>query len=318
MNGVRAARVIHTGQAIVDLVLTVDALPDIGGDVFASSHELTAGGGFNVMAAAARDGASVVYAGGRGSGPFAAIVDAALRREGIAATAVAHPRSDIGFSVALVDADAERTFVSTTGAEADIAPDHFDSVKLRAGDVVYVSGYSLYHRTVGPTVLAWLSRVRPSTVVVDASPMIDAVPHDLLAAARSVATLWTLNQREAQLFLAKIAPDTRAGSIDQVAGVLADTLRRDVIVRVGADGCVLASPGGAPELIAGFPTAAIDTNGAGDAHTGVLCAGLAAGHPLAECARRANAAAAIAVTRRGPATSPDGAEIDAALEARAG
>jgi sugar/nucleoside kinase (ribokinase family) len=55
---------------------------------------------------------------------------------------------------------------------------------------------------------------------------------------------------------------------------------------------------------------AVDTNGAGDAHTGVLCAGIAAGRDLTEIVRRANVAAAIAVTARGPATSPDSETID--------
>ncbi|MDN6429398.1 MAG: PfkB family carbohydrate kinase, partial [Propionibacterium sp.] len=58
---------------------------------------------------------------------------------------------------------------------------------------------------------------------------------------------------------------------------------------------------------------AIDTNGAGDAHCGVLCATLAAGGDLAEAVRRANVAAAMSVTRRGPATAPARAQIDAAM-----
>jgi len=58
---------------------------------------------------------------------------------------------------------------------------------------------------------------------------------------------------------------------------------------------------------------AVDSNGAGDAHAGVFIAGLAKGLKPAEAARRANAAAALAVTRWGPATSPGTAEVDALL-----
>jgi hypothetical protein len=42
----------------------------------------------------------------------------------------------------------------------------------------------------------------------------------------------------------------------------------------------------------------------------VFIAALAAGLPPAAAARRANAAAALAVTRNGPATAPDRAELD--------
>jgi sugar/nucleoside kinase (ribokinase family) len=65
--------------------------------------------------------------------------------------------------------------------------------------------------------------------------------------------------------------------------------------------------------VPGFPVRAVDTTGAGDAHTGVLAAGLLGGLSLPSAVRRANAAAALAVTRLGPATSPTAEEIDALL-----
>ena len=59
----------------------------------------------------------------------------------------------------------------------------------------------------------------------------------------------------------------------------------------------------------------MDTNGAGDTHTGVLLAERAAGSSWPRAAARANAAGAIKVTRRGPDTAPSRAEIDAFLRA---
>ncbi|MFY2787117.1 PfkB family carbohydrate kinase [Rhodococcus sp. MALMAid1271] len=56
---------------------------------------------------------------------------------------------------------------------------------------------------------------------------------------------------------------------------------------------------------------AVDSNGAGDAHAGVLLAGLSRGLGLYEAALRANAAAALAVTERGPATAPIRSRTDA-------
>jgi sugar/nucleoside kinase (ribokinase family) len=61
---------------------------------------------------------------------------------------------------------------------------------------------------------------------------------------------------------------------------------------------------------------AVDTTGAGDAHCGVFLASLADGHSPAGAAARANAAAAFAVTRPGPATAPDRTQLDAWLSAR--
>jgi ribokinase len=85
-----------------------------------------------------------------------------------------------------------------------------------------------------------------------------------------------------------------------------------VIVRDGAAGCLLTCDG-RTEAVPGFPAEVVDTTGAGDAHCGVLAAELLRGADLRTAAVRANAAAAIAVTRPGPATAPTRAEVDALL-----
>jgi len=86
-------------------------------------------------------------------------------------------------------------------------------------------------------------------------------------------------------------------------------------VRQGAAGCLIAEAGGAVQQVPGFAVDAIDSNGAGDAHVGVFLAGLASGLGGADAARRANAAAAIAVTRRGPTAAPTAEELEAYLVA---
>ena len=70
---------------------------------------------------------------------------------------------------------------------------------------------------------------------------------------------------------------------------------------------------GRTDGVVGYPQEPVDTNGAGDAHTGVLLAERAAGTDWVEACRRANVAGAIKVTRRGPATAPTASEIDAFL-----
>ena len=62
---------------------------------------------------------------------------------------------------------------------------------------------------------------------------------------------------------------------------------------------------------------AVDTNGAGDAHSGVLAASLAQGVDILEALRLANCAGALAATQVGPATCPSRAEIEAASRALA-
>ena len=90
------------------------------------------------------------------------------------------------------------------------------------------------------------------------------------------------------------------------------------LVRDGARGCWLAAAGTSalPLLVPGFEVRAVDTNGAGDAHGGVLAAALARGMAPVDAVARANAAAALAVTRVGPATAPTTSAIDALVAGR--
>jgi sugar/nucleoside kinase (ribokinase family) len=82
-----------------------------------------------------------------------------------------------------------------------------------------------------------------------------------------------------------------------------------VLVRTGPDGCLIARPGDEVVAVPGFKVGAVDTNGAGDAHSGAFIAALAAGAADTAAARSANAAAALSVTRRGPATAPTREEL---------
>ncbi|MDF0528765.1 PfkB family carbohydrate kinase [Tsukamurella sp. 8F] len=310
-------RVIHTGQAIVDLVMTVPALPQPGTDVFATSHQITAGGGFNVMAAARRDGADVVYLGGHGTGRFGDIVRQALADEQITVTQNATLDLDTGFSVAIVDSDAERTFVSTVGAEGRLTTEDLNAAGVRPGDVVYVSGYSLYHPNNAMVIADWSGRLPKSVAtVLDPSPMVRQIPDAIIRTVVTHSTVITANESEARALAARFIPKSTATTVEDLTHALADALTTTVIVRANRAGAWLAESGGPAIEIPPFDVAPIDTNGAGDAHTGILCAGLAAERDLLESVHRANAGAAIAVTRRGPATSPTASEIDEIASAR--
>ena len=135
-------RVIHTGQVVIDLTLRIEAIPEPGGDVFADEAGMAVGGGFNVLAAARRLDVTTLYAGPLGEGPFAETVRQALEEIGVAHVGPV-VTGDQGYCVAMTDARAERTFVSTRGAETRGPVDAFDNLEVLGDDVIYLSGYSL-------------------------------------------------------------------------------------------------------------------------------------------------------------------------------
>jgi len=309
-------RLVFAGEAIVDLLMRVPALPERGGDMLAESASVEVGGGFNIMAAAVRQGLPVVYAGGHGTGPWGDRVRAALAAEGIRLLRPPDPDRDTGFDVGLVEANGERTFVTTLGAESLREPGAWDLVRLRPGDAVYVSGYGLVPAGSGPVLGAWAASLPPGVLLfADPGPLVADIPAAVLDAVLARCDWWSCNRREAALLTGSDDPAEAARRLIRRAGPGAQA---DVIVRSGADGCMLAVrvPGAGTGYslslshVAAPAVTAVDTTGAGDAHSGVFLAGLAAGLTTGEAARRANAAAALAVTRSGAATSPTRAELD--------
>ena len=300
----RFGRLLHLGNVVVDIVLTVPALPERGGDVLASRAEATPGGGFNVMSAAARQGLPAAYAGAHGTGPFGTLARTALAAEGIDAVQPVKTGLDTGFVLTMIEAGGERTFLTSPGAEATLTGGDLGRVTPAARDAVYLSGYGLVHDSNRAALLGWLARLagaRP--VFFDPGPLAGSIPAGALAAVLDRADWLTCNAREAA---------TLAGVTDPraAAGVLAGrTSRSRVLVRTGPDGCLIARPGAGVVHVPGFQVRVVDTNGAGDTHSGVFIAALAAGADETAAARTANAAAALSVTRRGPATAPASEEL---------
>jgi sugar/nucleoside kinase (ribokinase family) len=298
---------IHTGQVVLDLVMRVPALPPVGGDVFASDTALLPGGGFNVMAAAARAGAGVLYIGGHGTGNFGDTARAGLAAEGITAAMAPTPGEDTGICVVVVDDTGERTFVTGSGAESGLDPSELATVTVTPSDIVYVSGYSLLATAKAHTLLAWIETLDGPTVLLDPGPLAIEIDPALWARVLARTTILSCNAREARL-LAGVADLRTAAAV--LAGRLAPGAA--VVVRNGAAGCLITRDG-ATEAVPTITVTAVDTNGAGDAHCGVLAAELLHASDMHTAAVRANIAAALAVTRHGPATAPTRAEVDAVL-----
>ncbi|MDO5533188.1 MAG: PfkB family carbohydrate kinase [Propionibacteriaceae bacterium] len=314
-------RIIHTGQALVDATAMIPDLPRRGQNVMAVDWNQHAGGAVNILAAAARSGADCVHAGAIGTGPNGDLIRRALDAEGVAWSAPAVPDADTALCVVLVEPSAERTFVTTLGAERRISVDSLATSAPVAGDLVCVTGYSLAVEDTRTPLLAWLDTLETGVeVVLDPGAAFATLPEADRATMLRHTSVWTSNQEEADDLLAAHGvrrADHPGSAMADAAEALAALLPGLVIVvRDGRHGAAV-SVGGVTTDVPGFPQEPVDTNGAGDAHTGVLLAERARGTDWVAACRRANVAGAITVTRRGPATAPTASEIDAFLSAHA-
>ncbi|WP_316668536.1 PfkB family carbohydrate kinase [uncultured Propionibacterium sp.] len=300
----RAGRVISLESIIVDLRVDVPELPRIGGDVIASGSRVQVGGGFNVVAAAARQGVPTVYAGRIGSGPYGRLVAEALTGEGVTVGGPTDPDEDSGYCVAFHVPGSDPTYVTVPGAEGRLRPEDLAGLGPGAGDVLCVSGYDLMYEVSGPTITGWLGdHGAGPRVVLDPGPLVLDIPTPAMGAAVGVLDVLTLSAREA-LLVAGAEPS---------GGELHHSVRRRLglrdatvlVIRAGDEGCT--ATGGELRGLVPVPADvvdAVDVTGAGDTHTGVLAARLAEGSDFGRALTAANEAAALSVTVRGPATAP--------------
>ena len=317
-----AGRVVLMGQILVDRVLQ-GAGPIYGGGYERARDAGThVGGGFNALVAARRMGAEAVSLSPIGTGPHASLITDALAREGIVDAGPHVEGVDNGFCIALIDRRAERTFISTKGAETMTPASAWaDFVRtMSPDDVLYIDGYLMDHPANKEAAEAALRALPEGVrVILDVSPVIgipDGLPPTTLISMSTseAAILWRDADRK--------AIDVRSWLPAEDAPIaMATLLGRDIVVRAGKDGAYFTRYSDSAKLsstyIPSLSVEAIDTNGAGDAHTGVLAASLAQGTSMERALVLANCAGALASTTVGPATCPARTQIKAAADALA-
>lgn len=296
--------VLVVGSLNMDLRIRTPRLPAPGETLTGSGFDTDGGGkGANQAVAAARQGARVAMLGAVGQDAHGAALLAALQADGIDTHAVEHiAGTPSGTAAILLMPDGENSIVVIPGANHALTPER---------------------------VRAQADRLRQARVVVaQLECPLDAVA-EALAIAREAGAVTVLNAAPVQplgdallgqldwLVVNEIEAAALAGMPvpgPAEARAVAEQLRRrgprQVLVTLGAEGLVLAGPEGTLALPAPR-VQAVDTTGAGDTVVGALAAALAAGRPLREALTRAQAAAALAVTRLGTQSAmPTAAEVD--------
>jgi sugar/nucleoside kinase (ribokinase family) len=307
-------RLFHIGSAVVDYVYEINRLPMPGEDLLASGFSALPGGGFNMLVAAHRSGLDCAYAGKIGTGPVGALLADAFQVEGIDCIQTRAAGTDTGTCVVLVTADGERTFVSRQGAEALLEADDLRSIASKAGDWFFTSGYTLAYPECRDILTDFIEGL-PSNVtfMFDPTGVVDHIPEDILARVMKRADWLTCNRAEATAIVGE------AGLEDLAARLLDRSCPhgKGVIIRCGGDGALLALRNEQPVFVPAFRVDVVDTNGAGDVHSGAMAAALARNEPPLNALRIANAAAAISTTRRGGSNAPYRQEVEEFLK-RAG
>ncbi len=287
----RSFDVVVCGSLHLDIVVNAPALPRI--DETAVGHawrQVCGGKGGNQAIQAVHAGAQTAMLGRVGQDEFGRTLVAHLAKSGVDVSGVAvDSDKGSGMSVAILQDDGDYGAVIVSGAnlEIDVSGLANQWAKL-GGSRVLVLQNEIPHAV--NVAMAKLARASGATVVLNAAPA-RKLGDDLLD---SVDVL-VVNRIEAEA-LCGHAVGNRATARD--AMVKLSSPARAVIVTLGSEGLVVAETTGAVIEIQPVRVQVTATHGAGDCFIGVLSAGLAAGQPLADASRKANAQAAVYVSRK--------------------
>lgn len=284
--------VVCLGILVADVIARpVDDLPPAGSLRLVEGISLHGGGcALNTATGLTRLGLSAAVVGKVGADPLGELLVRLLDERGIDRSGVLRdPSVPTSATVALVASDGERTFLHLTGANAHLRADELDVDLLCSGRILHVAG----------------------ALVMDA---LDGEPlAELLAEAKRrgvttcVDTVWDATNRWKRIlpslpFVDVLAPNlaeataiTGEHDVDSVVRSLQRAGARDVVVKLGPDGCYASGAGHVPAA----DVRALDGTGAGDAFVAGLLYGLLERWPLERAARLGNAAGALATTAIG-------------------
>jgi ribokinase len=283
-------KIVVVGSANTDMVVRTEHLPLPGETVLGGKFIMTAGGkGANQAVAAARLGAEVTFVARLGRDVFGDRSLAGYQAEGIKTAYIVRDEEEAsGVALIVVDAAAENIITVAPGANGHLSP---ADVYAAEQAIAEADGVLLQLEIPLETVQAAieLAKRRHVRVILNPAPA-RSLPDDVLSAV----DVLTPNENEAAKLIG-----------EQVDSPLEALIARGVdsiIMTCGAQGCEVLSRG-QHQRVPGFHVEAVDTTGAGDCFNGALAVALARGLDVAEAARYANAAAAMAVTRLGAQAS---------------
>ncbi len=278
------------GDATVDQMYFIDALPDIGGEVSATHAVMEPGGaGGTIATALARLGHRVAIATRVGNGPFSTLALKHLRGSGVDLGLVQVDEHLQTSSVTiLVTPDGQRTMIGAAGASRELDARALRPEHVATRDALVLSAYSLVtgpQRTYALRALQLAKEAGVRTFVDMGTGAVNALQDRLMPLLDDVEVV-LMNERE--LFTL-----TGEGSIsDAVAGLRARGIEQ-VVVKVGEMGSIVVTPERSELVEALEIDGVVDSTGAGDVYTAAFVAALLDGEDLLRAAWLGNVAGAL-------------------------
>jgi len=300
-------RVVVIGSANVDFTVRVERLPRMGETVSGGEFYTAFGGkGANQAVAALRAGAEVRFVAKTGRDANGDAILGSLSALGLSPQWILrHKALHSGVALVVVDAQGRNQIAVAPGSNRGLT-----EADIQAAEPAIAWGQVLLIQLEVPLTTVrealGLAKRHGLTTILNPAPA-QLLSPEILA----LVDYLTPNEAEAGTLTG------RGVSSPSEAAEAAEALRVGgvgrVIVTLGDQGAILVQDRGV-EPFPPFRVMAVDSTAAGDAFNGSLACALAEGRPLKEAVPFANAAGALAVTRRGAQSSiPTREEIEGLL-----
>jgi ribokinase len=306
-------RIVVVGSINLDLVVAADRIPQVGETIIGNRFNTFFGGkGANQAVAAAKLGYPVAMVGNVGSDAFGTQLRKGLEDAGVDTTCVTSVEGASGVALITTGLRGENNIVVVPGANGELTPKRLEA----AEPILEQAGFLLAQLEIPlETVecLAQFAERHGVPLMLDPAPARE-LPTDLLRRLEWI----TPNETETEELLGTKLEDGERGC-EAAAERLLDCGVRNVLLKLGRRGCLVAQGLLAKERVPAFSVNAVDTTAAGDAFNAGFAVGLMRGFTAARSAVFASAVAAISVTRPGAQPSmPTLAEVHAFLNERMG
>lgn len=284
------------GDLVADLVVPIERLPLLPGNNlrWAEGIFVEPGGAGNVLVAARRLDLATAALGHVGADGYGREMLDVLAVQGVSLdeTAVCPDRATV-LCMVLTDTLGQHAYLGIKdGLGLWPFPGQWHAVIAEAA-ALYSDGYTLYDIIAPDDVFAAFATARANATPTffDPGPSVEFIPRETLLRAVAAADVLLLTEPEAAWLIEE--QDREA-----TARALLDLGATTVVLKLGADGCLVANQTESIHAPA-FPVEVVDTVGAGDSFASAFIAGWIRGGGLRACATLGNAMGALAVTQRG-------------------